>query len=130
VLQGAATVGVIGVAGPVLAACGGDDAPSTTPTGGSSADAIAVADVPVSGGLILQTEKVVITQPAAGDFKAFTAVCTHMGCLVNQVVDNVIRCPCHNSTYDASTGEPTGGPAPRALAPVDITVEGDQITLA
>jgi Rieske Fe-S protein len=136
VLQGAATVGVIGVAGTVLAACGGGNDPGTTPSsssGGGSAGGEGIAttaDVPVSGGVILQTEKIVITQPADGDFKAFTAVCTHMGCLVGSVTDNVIKCPCHGSTYDASTGEVIGGPAPRPLAAVDITVDGDQITLA
>ena len=140
VLQGVAGVGVLGVAGTVLAACGGDD-PATTPTstGGASApaettggaDGIAsTADVPVSGGLILESEKIVITQPADGDFKAFTAVCTHMGCTVGEVTDNVIRCPCHGSTYDASTGVNTGGPAGAPLAAIEITVEGDQISLA
>ena len=143
VLQGVAGVGVLGVAGTVLAACGGDDDPGTTPTGGESTpaettdggaggDAIAsTADVPVSGGLVIDSDDpIVITQPAEGDFKAFTAVCTHMQCTVARVEDNVIKCPCHGSTYDASTGEPTGGPAPAALAPIEITVDGDQISLA
>lgn len=143
VLRSAATVGVIGVAGTVLAACAGDDEPGTTPTEGTSGSSeppasdgsgaeglAAIADVPVNGGLVLESEKIVITQPADGDFKAFTAVCTHQGCTVNEVTDNVIRCPCHGSTYDASTGEVTRGPATVALAPIEIAVDGDQITLA
>jgi len=143
VLQGAASVGAIGVAGTVLAACGGDDEPGTSPGGGSSSapaetsagsggEGIAsTADIPVGGGLILESpEAIVITQAAEGDFKAFTAICTHQQCAVGSVTDNVIMCPCHGSTYDASTGEPTGGPAPSALAPIQITVEGDQILLA
>ncbi|MEJ7725902.1 MAG: Rieske (2Fe-2S) protein [Actinomycetes bacterium] len=143
VLQGAASVGAIGVAGTVLAACGSDDVPGSTSSGGSSSapaetsagsgdGAIAsTADVPVGGGLILESpEAIVITQAAEGDFKAFTAICTHQQCVVGAVTDNVIMCPCHGSTYDASTGEPTGGPAPSALAPIQITVEGDQILLA
>ncbi len=139
VLQGAASVGAIGV----LAACGGDDELGTSPGGssssapaetsaGSSGEGIAsTADIPVGGGLILESpEAIVITQAAEGDFKAFTAICTHQQCAVGAVTDNVIMCPCHGSTYDASTGEPTGGPAPSALAPIQITVEGDQILLA
>jgi len=150
VLQGAAGVGVIGVAGTVLAACGGEDEPSSTTSESSGSDPgttsepdpetsgeegaaagiATTADVPVSGGLVLESEKVVITQPADGDFKAFTAICTHQGCTVGEVTDNVIMCPCHGSTYDASTGEVTGGPATAALAAVEIVVDGDQITLA
>jgi Rieske Fe-S protein len=140
VLQGAATVGVLGVAGTVLAACGGDDPPSTTdptgsadPTSGESSatEALATtADVPVGGGLVLPDEKIVLTQPTAGDFKAFTAVCTHQGCTVGSVADNVIVCPCHGSRYDASTGENVGPPAAAPLAAIEIAVDGDQITLA
>jgi Rieske Fe-S protein len=140
VLQGAAAVGVFGVAGTVLAACGGDDPASTTPTGsadptesgtGGGAAALATtADVPVGGGLILEDDKIVLTQPTEGDFKAFTAVCTHQGCTVGSVTDNVIVCPCHGSRYDAATGENVGPPAAAPLAAIEIAVDGDQITLA
>jgi len=140
VLQGAAGVGVIGVAGTVLAACSGDE-PTTTPTGDASTPAetgsaasgaiAGTADVPVSGGLVVESpDAIVITQPAEGEFKAFSAICTHQQCTVATITDNVIMCPCHGSTYDASTGEPTGGPAPSALTPIEITVDGDEILLA
>ena len=43
------------------------------------------ADVPEGSGAVFPEQKVVVTQPAPGDFKAFTAVCTHQGCLVQSV---------------------------------------------
>jgi len=140
VLIGAGVVG----ASAALAACGGDDdtstsdsagggatsepaAAQTSDTGSSAEFLTKTADVPVNGGVILDGPKIVVTQPAAGDFKAFTAVCTHMACLVTMVSDNVISCPCHGSRYSAEDGSVENGPAPRPLAAVSIKVEGDSI---
>ena len=93
-------------------------------------DGIPTADVPVGGGIVLSDEQVVITQPTAGEFHAFTAVCTHAQCLVTAVSDGTINCPCHGSQYAIEDGSVVGGPAPAPLAEVDFTVDGDQITLA
>jgi Rieske Fe-S protein len=43
------------------------------------------SDVPEGSGTVFRDQKVVVTQPKPGDFKAFTAVCTHQGCLVDSV---------------------------------------------
>jgi Rieske Fe-S protein len=124
-------LGALGTA-VALAGCGSDDGgdaedqPSTPDAGSELA---ATADVPVGGGLILQDQKIVITQPTEGDFKAFTAVCTHQGCLVAEVQET-INCDCHDSSYSLEDGSVQGGPAPRPLAAVEITVEGDQILTA
>ncbi len=152
-LAGAATVGV-GV--PLLAACGDDGSstatdPSPSPTSSApepsatttapsgdagSAEApaadglVATADVPVGGGVVLQGEELVVTQPSAGEFKAFTAVCTHQGCLVGSVTGGEIVCPCHNSMFDISDGSVLGGPATAALAEVAVSVSGDQVQRA
>jgi Rieske Fe-S protein len=72
----------------------------------------------------------VITQPKAGDFKAFSTACTHQGCAVNEVVDGTINCPCHGSKFSVTDGEPTDGPANKALPEKQITVDGESITLA
>ena len=69
-------------------------------------------------------------QPVAGQFKAFTAVCTHQGSVVSSIVDGKITCATHGSVFSAADGSVQQGPAKSALAPVNLTVSGDQITLA
>jgi Rieske Fe-S protein len=86
-----------------------------------------VADIPVGGGAVLRDQQLVITQPAAGTFACFTAVCTHQGCLVSEVSNGTINCPCHGSKFNVADGSVAGGPAPSPLAPVAITVDGDTI---
>jgi Rieske Fe-S protein len=120
------TTGAVAAAAVVTSACGGPSA-SGTPTTGPLAT---TADVPVGGGTINVDQKVVVTQPTAGVFKAFTAVCTHQGCTVASVADGVITCPCHNSLFSATDGSVQGGPAPAPLAPVAITVSGTTISRA
>ena len=135
-LTGAAAVAV-GL--PVLAACGdnstaapGGDATASDDTGTSASAGTVVAstaDIPVGGGTIFADEKVVVTQPTAGEFKAFNTTCTHQGCPVTLVTDT-IDCLCHGSEYSLEDGSVVAGPAPRPLAVVDIAVKGDKITLA
>ncbi len=74
--------------------------------------------------------KVVVTQATAGDFKAFSAVCTHQGCLVETSSEGDIPCPCHNSKFSLEDGSVLSGPAGSALAPVKISVDGDSIAVA
>jgi Rieske Fe-S protein len=64
----------------------------------------------------------------AGEYRAFAASCTHAGCTV-QEVDEVIRCLCHGSEFDISTGEALVGPAQEPLEPFEVTVEGTDIIL-
>ncbi|MFE6162596.1 Rieske (2Fe-2S) protein [Streptomyces sp. NPDC056486] len=87
------------------------------------------SDIPVGGGKIFKDKKVVVTQPEKGDFKAFSAVCTHAGCTVSEVTDGTINCPCHGSKYRVTDASVAGGPAPRPLPPENITVTGNSITL-
>jgi len=88
------------------------------------------SDVPVGGGTILADKKIVITQPRAGSFKAFTAVCTHQGCTVSSVSGGTINCPCHGSRFSVTNGSVVQGPAPSPLAPVSIKVHGTAIVQA
>jgi nitrite reductase/ring-hydroxylating ferredoxin subunit len=128
VLRGVGT-GALGL--PVLAACGaagGGSSNDAGPTGGRKGQAlVSTADVPVGGGTILDDQQVVVTQPVKGEFKAFSAVCTHSQCLVGSIADGQIRCPCHNSLYSIDDGSVLGGPAPRPLPPVAVTVKGGEV---
>lgn len=87
---------------------------------------VAVSEVAVGGGLVVD-EKYVVTQPTEGDFKAFSAICTHQGCAVGSVEDGVIVCPCHNSQFDITTGDPVEGPASEPLPTVKFAQSGDNI---
>ena len=87
------------------------------------------ADIPVGGGKIYTTAKVVVTQPSKGEYKAFSAICTHVGCLCNQVADGTINCPCHGAKFKITDGSVVTGPAPTALAAKTITVTNGKIFL-
>ncbi|MFD4262745.1 Rieske (2Fe-2S) protein [Streptomyces sp. NPDC058534] len=87
-------------------------------------------DIPVRGGRILAEQKIVVTQPEPGDFKAFSAVCTHQGCIVSDVRDGTIDCACHNSRFSVADGSVEQGPATEPLPEKRITVEGNSVRLA
>ncbi|MBI1377206.1 MAG: Rieske 2Fe-2S domain-containing protein [Frankiales bacterium] len=131
--------GVVAAAAAVTTACGSSSGTAGTPAAsdtsagsGSSAGGAATiptSDVPVGGGTVLADRQIVVTQPSAGEFKAFSAVCTHQGCIVAGVTNGVIVCPCHGSTYSIADGSVQGGPAPAPLPAETITVSGGTITL-
>jgi nitrite reductase/ring-hydroxylating ferredoxin subunit len=104
-----------------------------TSAGGSAPVATALAatfQVPDGGGKIIDAERIVITQPQSGSFKAFSAICTHEGCFVNKVSNGTINCPCHGSKFSIKDGSVVHGPATRPLPPIAINVEGTSIFLA
>ncbi|MCW2944925.1 MAG: Rieske (2Fe-2S) domain protein [Actinoallomurus sp.] len=132
-------VGLVGIAG-TLTACGGsnkgsDTAPAQEPAGKASAakgggSALAkTSDIPVGGGKIFNDEKVVVTQPKQGEFKAFSAICTHRGCPVGSVTGGKIHCPCHGSAFNIADGSVANGPADKPLPPKTVTVQNGEIQL-
>lgn len=153
VLRGAV---IAGMAMPVLAACGSDDPSSSglatsdsssgrpagtdngEPTGTDNGDpksegggdvVASKSDVPVGGGLILDDDGVVITQPTAGQFRGFSSTCTHMGCPLDNVADGTINCVCHGSMFSVQNGKVARGPATEPLPEVPIIVAGNEISL-
>ncbi|WP_338747753.1 Rieske (2Fe-2S) protein [Janibacter alittae] len=118
-----AVVATTGAAVP-LTACGG----SQEPVDSSEPVRVPVEEVPEGGGTV--TDGVVVTQPRAGDYKAFDARCPHQGCTVAEVTSRAIVCPCHGSEFDPESGDMTRGPATEGLDERTVTVEGDDVVVA
>jgi len=81
----------------------------------------------VGSGKIISGANVVVTQPVAGTFKGFSAVCTHQGCIVATIANGTIDCPCHGSKFSVKDGSVVNGPAASPLPPVTIKVQGTSI---
>jgi nitrite reductase/ring-hydroxylating ferredoxin subunit len=142
VLLGAGALGAVGV----LAACGTSTNTNTTNSGGGATTsnggaaptsdasgaggAVKAADIPVGGGKIFADQKIVVTQPTAGTYKAFSAVCPHAGCLVTAVENGKIVCPCHGSEFKIADGSVAKGPATTALAGKTVTASGGGLAVA
>jgi Rieske Fe-S protein len=132
----AAVTGLAALTGGAVAACqtyGGDQPsktsqppPAATPGGAPVAK---TTDIPIGGGTVFKDKQVVITQPTAGTFKGFSAVCTHQGCTVGEVADGTINCPCHGSTFAVADASVRSGPATTPLPERAIKVSGGEISL-
>jgi len=109
----------------------GGGTPSSAPAtsaGGGGATA-KTADIPVGGGKIFADIQAVVTQPTAGEFKAFSSICTHQNCPVTEVTDT-INCNCHGSRFSITDGSVVNPPATQPLGTKTVTVEGDSLTVA
>ncbi|WP_217209627.1 Rieske (2Fe-2S) protein [Streptomyces sp. AC550_RSS872] len=146
-----AAVGAAGLAA-ALTACGSDDdasgsateqgAPagggasteagggSSTEAGGGGAALAKTADIPEGSGKVFSDEKVVVSQPTAGDYKAFSTICTHQNCPMTDLKEDTLSCACHGSQFSVLDGSVKKGPATQPLAAKEISVAGDSITLA
>ncbi|MFC8229489.1 Rieske (2Fe-2S) protein [Streptomyces sp. NPDC057287] len=102
---------------------------ASSPAASGGAELTTTSEIPAGGGTIFKDRRIVVTQPVAGEFKAFSAVCTHAGCIVSSVADGTIDCACHGSRFSIKDGAVEQGPATRALPAERITVEGDSIRL-
>ena len=129
-LCGAAAVLAAGGTVAVSGCSSSSSSSSAQPAG--PVDVGPAADVPVGGGKVYRDQKIVVTQPTAGQYKAFSAKCTHAGCIVDQVQQAQIQCPCHGSRFAITDGSVQDGPAPTPLPEYKVAVQNGnlQVTTA
>ncbi len=88
-------------------------------------------DIPAGTGKVVAmgSSPVIVVNGESG-VKAFSAVCTHLGCIVDyDTTTKVIVCPCHDGHFNPVSGAVVSGPPPAPLKPIGVSVEKDQIFL-
>ncbi len=126
-----ATVGAV-----ALSACG-SDAPSSgsaaaPPAAAPGENLVALTDIQVGEAKAAKTsdgKEVIVTRTAEGTAAAFSAICTHQGCSVVPAGAE-LKCPCHNSVFDAATGAVKKGPADKPLPSIAVKVANGQVVTA
>lgn len=130
-----AAIGSMAAAGTLaLAAC---SAEAETPSAATSDPAVTgevllglASEVPLGGGTKFKVDStltVLVTQTKSGNYKAFSATCTHAGCIVSGVENNEIACGCHGAKFDPESGMAIAGPAKSALGKISLEIRGDEI---
>lgn len=102
-------------------------APSPTPSNSASAEELTKSSrVPVGGGIKVNSKRgeIMVVQPTAGSFAAFSVICNHAGCAVSRATATAIICTCHGSEFSTTNGSVIQGPATQGLMRYEI-VERD-----
>lgn len=105
--------------------------PRTEGGGGGRAVAGTLQDIPANTGKVVAmgSAPVIVVNTEAG-VKAFSAVCTHLGCIVDfDTTTRHIICPCHDGHFNPASGAVLSGPPPAPLPPVAVAIENDEIVL-
>lgn len=124
-----ATAGLTAVAVGGLSACGGGGSDAPASVGSAGPVTAKTSEIKVDGGAVFAAGQAVITQPTAGEFKAFSSICTHAGCPVAEVTDT-INCNCHGSKFSIADGSVVKGPATQPLPARTVQVSGDSVSVA
>jgi Rieske Fe-S protein len=126
----ALAAGAAGAGAVALAACGSSSSKSqsqSTPT--ANAQLVKLDDIEVGKCVSAQLpdgRTAIVSRPTSDTAVAFSAKCTHMGCMV-QPAGTELHCPCHGSKYNALTGAVIHGPAPRPLAKLAVRVANGEV---
>jgi len=138
------TAGAVGAGAVALAACSSSSKPGATQPAGtqpagsqpagsqpaaSGNDLAKLADIEVGKCVAVSLpggKPGIVSRPTEDTAVAFSAICTHMGCTVAPA-GSELHCPCHGSKYNALTGAVIQGPAPKALAKIDVQVVSGEV---
>lgn len=126
VLRGAALAGAAGL-GVTATACGPDEGGQAGATPTAPVDLGSADEVPAGGTKLYRENRVLVTEVAEGQYKAFSAVCTHRNCVLNGLRDGQVTCSCHGSAFDPRTGKVLQGPAVAPLPSVPVRTEGGKL---
>lgn len=91
-----------------------------------------VSAIEKDSGVIVRfgNKPVILVRTAAGEFRAFSATCTHLDCTVQYRKDmGLIWCACHNGRYDLN-GRNVAGPPPRPLDEFRVVIQGDELFIS
>jgi cytochrome b6-f complex iron-sulfur subunit len=98
----------------------------------NSVRAASVDQLPLDSGMIFRfgSQPGILIHTASGEYKAFSAVCTHLQCIVQYRPDlRQIWCACHNGHYDLN-GRNVSGPPPKPLEEYRVVVRGKDIIVS
>jgi cytochrome b6-f complex iron-sulfur subunit len=112
---------IIGYLWPPKRAFGGKGEPTQVGT---------AADFPMGQGKVVSVsdKPVIVVHTEQEGVKAFSAICTHLGCIVEWDENRqIILCPCHDGRFSPLNGAVISGPPPAPLAELPLSVEGDAI---
>ena len=105
------------------------------PEAAGAADATVVGklkEFPPGSGKVVRfgTRPAIVVHLPGGEFRAFSAVCTHLQCTVQYRTDlELIWCACHNGRFDLA-GRNVGGPPPRPLDALEVAIRGDDVVVS
>ncbi len=105
--------------------------PPSADLGADEVVAAQVGDLKPNSGRIFKfgSKPGLLVLTADGEYKALTAICTHLDCTVQYRSDlHQVWCACHNGTYDLN-GRNVSGPPPRPLQPFEVHVRGNEIVV-
>jgi cytochrome b6-f complex iron-sulfur subunit len=102
-----------------------------TTAGGGKVLVAKLADLPIGQGKVvaLGSKPALVVNTDQG-VKAYSAICTHLGCIVAWDAGNgTIVCPCHDGRFSPANGAVISGPPPAPLTPLTTTIEKEEIFL-
>ncbi|MEU3825377.1 Rieske 2Fe-2S domain-containing protein [Streptomyces sp. SID486] len=124
VLRGAAAVPVAGLG---LAACSAPEGSSVAATPTAPVDLGTEGEVAKGGAKLYRDHNVVVSRDRNGALKAYSTICTHAGCPIDNLQGTTLICPCHGSEFDAVTGKVVHAPATQPLTELAVKAANGRI---